>query len=153
MNNLQNKQFFLTGELEQMKREEAEERIRAAGGSISETLTENTDFLIYGNNNGMELVQALDLNIQTLNEQGFIELLDGCWKQPKKDRFWDMINFFVIVGTIVFVCLLIVIDKILPFRSVHRTIRGIFRLAEKFSLKLMGIHNSESVLFPEQVTQ
>lgn len=153
MKNLQNKQFFLTGELEQMKREEAEERIRSAGGSISETLTENTDFLIYGNNNGMELVQALDLNIQTLNEQGFIELLHGNRKPTKKNYFWDMINFLVIAGTIVFVCLIIVINRVLPFRFVHRTTRGIFKLAEKFSLKLMGIDNSESVLFPEQVTQ
>ena len=148
MKNLQNKQVVLTGELEQMTREEAEERIRAAGGGISETVTENTDFLVYGNNNGRELVKAIDLNIHTLDEQEFIELLDGTWKPLEKNLYRDTLIFLVSAGTHLLVFLLLGINRILPFRSVHRTTRGIFRLVEKFSLKLMGVHNSESILFP-----
>lgn len=88
MNNLQNKQFVMTGELKQMKREEAEDLIRAAGGSISETLTINTDFIFDSNLSIGDLMKSTFLNIIIVNEQEFISLLEGKWKPSVKEQYF-----------------------------------------------------------------
>ena len=88
MNTLQNKQFVLTGELKQIKREEAEDRIRAAGGNISETLTINTDFLFDSNLTIGDLMKSTFLNINIVNEQEFISLLEGKWKPSVKEQYF-----------------------------------------------------------------
>lgn len=78
----------MTGELKQMKREEAEDLIRAAGGSISETLTINTDFIFDSNLSIGDLMKSTFLNIIIVNEQEFISLLEGKWKPSVKEQYF-----------------------------------------------------------------
>ena len=74
-NALAGKIFVLTGSLSQFSRQEATERIRALGGSVTSSVTKNTDFVIAGAEAGSKLETALRLQIPVLSEQAFLDLI------------------------------------------------------------------------------
>lgn len=74
-NALAGKTFVLTGSLSQFSRLEATERIRALGGSVTSTVTKNTDFVVAGSEAGSKLETALRLQIPVLSEQAFLDLI------------------------------------------------------------------------------
>ena len=59
-----------------MTREEAKERITAAGGRVSSSVSKKTDFVVVGENAGSKADTALKLGVPILDEAGFVTLLE-----------------------------------------------------------------------------
>jgi DNA ligase (NAD+) len=72
---LRDKSFVLTGTLETMTREEAEQKIRAAGGRVTFAVSRKTDFVVAGAEAGSKLRKAAELGVKTLDEPAFTALL------------------------------------------------------------------------------
>lgn len=72
---LMGKSFVLTGTLEGMSREEAKEKIRELGGKVHESVSKNTDYVIYGRDPGEKFDKAKKLEVRILNEKEFSNML------------------------------------------------------------------------------
>jgi DNA ligase (NAD+) len=72
---LKGKTFVLTGTLPTLKREDAKERIEAAGGKVSGSVSSKTDYLVAGDEAGSKLTKAHELSVPVLDEAGLLELL------------------------------------------------------------------------------
>ena len=67
--------FVLTGVLESMSRDEAQEKIRDLGGDVSSAVSKNTNFVVVGNEPGSKFNQAKKLGIKILSEKEFLRLI------------------------------------------------------------------------------
>jgi DNA ligase (NAD+) len=74
---LAGKTFVLTGTLPDLTREHASERIVAAGGRVTSSVSKKTDYVVAGENAGSKLAKAETLGVAVLDEPGLLELLDG----------------------------------------------------------------------------
>ena len=74
---LAGKTFVLTGTLPDLTREEATERILAAGGKVTSSVSKKTDYLVAGASPGSKLEKAERLGVQVLDERGLLELVSG----------------------------------------------------------------------------
>ena len=72
---LAGKTFVITGTLSE-PREEIAERIRAAGGKVSTSVSKKTDYLIAGENAGSKLETAQRLKVPVLDESEFAKLAE-----------------------------------------------------------------------------
>lgn len=72
---LAGKTFVVTGTLATMSREEAHERIRAAGGHAAGTVSASTDYLVAGEKAGSKLAKAEKLGVTVLDEEAFAKLV------------------------------------------------------------------------------
>jgi DNA ligase (NAD+) len=72
---LRDRSFVLTGTLATMTREEAEEKILAAGGRVTSSVSRKTDFVVIGVEPGSKVRRANELGVKTLDEHEFVELL------------------------------------------------------------------------------
>lgn len=68
--------FVLTGTLAGLTREEAKDKIKAAGGTVKETVTSQTDYVIVGLEPGSKYDKAKELGIKVLDEKGFLRLME-----------------------------------------------------------------------------
>ncbi len=69
------KTFVVTGTLPTLKRDEVKDMIRKAGGKVTDSVSKKTDFVVVGEDAGSKLEKARSLNITTLSESEFLELL------------------------------------------------------------------------------
>ena len=67
--------LVLTGTLPNLSREEAKERIEAAGGKVSGSVSKKTSYVVAGEEAGSKLDKAQELKIPILDEAGLLELL------------------------------------------------------------------------------
>jgi DNA ligase (NAD+) len=68
--------LVLTGTLPEWSREQATERIMAAGGRVTGSVSKNTDYLIAGESPGSKLAKAERLGVPVLDEHGLRGLLE-----------------------------------------------------------------------------
>lgn len=71
------KTMVLTGSLESMTRDHAAEEIRKRGGSVTGTVSGNTDYVVAGKEAGSKLDKARELGVTVLDEKEFLGLLGG----------------------------------------------------------------------------
>ena len=70
------KSYIVSGTLESMGREEAEDKLRALGATVTSSVTKNTTALILGEKPGKsKLEKAAKLGIPTIGEKEFLELV------------------------------------------------------------------------------
>lgn len=72
---LDGKTFVLTGSLNTITRDEAEEMIRMNGGNAPGTISKNTDFVVVGENPGSKAEKAERLGVKILSEEDFLKMV------------------------------------------------------------------------------
>ncbi|MBU0518605.1 NAD-dependent DNA ligase LigA [bacterium] len=72
---LAGKIFVLTGTLEAFSREQAGDRIRALGGSVTSSVSKNTSFVVAGPGAGSKLKKAQELSVTVLDEAAFLKII------------------------------------------------------------------------------
>jgi DNA ligase (NAD+) len=66
----------ITGTLPSMSREHATERIEAAGGKVTGSVSKNTDYVVVGADpGGSKFTKAQELGTEQLDEPALLELL------------------------------------------------------------------------------
>jgi DNA ligase (NAD+) len=88
---LSGKTLVLTGTLKSMSRDEAADEVRKRGGSVTNSVSKNTSFLVVGENPGATKTdQAKALGVPQLTEDQFLDMLN--WRaQPKSLQQQDLI--------------------------------------------------------------
>jgi len=72
---LAGKSYVLTGSLRSMKRSEAKARLEALGARVTSSVSKRTTAVIAGKDPGSKLRTAERLQVQVLDEKGFLDLL------------------------------------------------------------------------------
>jgi DNA ligase (NAD+) len=69
---LQGLTFVLTGTLPNLSREEAKQKIEAAGGKVAGSVSKKTNFVVAGADAGSKLTKARELGIEILTEEQLV---------------------------------------------------------------------------------
>lgn len=72
---LNGKKFVLTGTLIKYSRKQAENLIESNGGSVSDSISKATDFVVIGSNPGSKFNKAKQLGVAIINEEEFLKML------------------------------------------------------------------------------
>ncbi len=72
---LSGKTLVLTGTLPTLTRDQAKERIEAAGGKVAGSVSKKTDYVVAGEEAGSKLAKAQELGVAILDEDGLLALL------------------------------------------------------------------------------
>ncbi len=67
--------WVITGTLPNMSRDQARDRIEAAGGKVASSVSKKTDYLLAGESAGSKLAKAQTLGVAIIDEAGFLEML------------------------------------------------------------------------------
>ncbi len=74
---LTGKTFVLTGTLPNLTREEAKEKIEAAGGKVAGSVSKKTSYVVAGEEAGSKLDKARDLGIAIIGERELLDMVGG----------------------------------------------------------------------------
>jgi DNA ligase (NAD+) len=69
------KTLVLTGTLPNLTREDATQRVEAAGGKVTGSVSKKTDYVVAGADPGTKLTKAQELGTEILDEDGLLALL------------------------------------------------------------------------------
>jgi len=69
--------FVLTGTLPNLTRDEAKQKIEAAGGKVSGSVSKKTSYVVAGEEAGSKLDKAQELKVPVVDEAGLLKLLAG----------------------------------------------------------------------------
>ena len=67
--------FVLTGSLETLTRNEAQDTIESFGGKVSSSVSKKTDYVVAGEEAGSKLTKAQTLGIKIITENEFLEMI------------------------------------------------------------------------------
>lgn len=67
----------ITGTLPTLSREEAEARVRRAGGKVANSVSSKTSFVVAGSDPGSKLAKAEQLDVLVISEAEFLDKLNG----------------------------------------------------------------------------
>ena len=79
------KTFVLTGTLPNLSRDQAKEKIEAAGGKVAGSVSKKTDFVVAGLESGSKLAKAEELGLTILDEAGLLALFEE--REPGQNTF------------------------------------------------------------------
>ncbi|MGH9400341.1 MAG: helix-hairpin-helix domain-containing protein, partial [Thermoanaerobaculia bacterium] len=74
---LSGKTVVITGTLPGVTREEAAERLEAAGARVAGSVSKKTDYLVAGEEAGSKLVRARELGVRTVTWDEMLEIMRG----------------------------------------------------------------------------
>jgi len=69
--------LVITGTLPTLGRDEAKDKVEAAGGKVAGSVSKKTDYLVAGAEAGSKLSKALELGVKVIDENQLMELLNG----------------------------------------------------------------------------
>ena len=72
---LAGKTFVITGTLPTLSRDEAKDRVEAAGGKVAGSVSKKTDFVVAGVEAGSKLVKAQELGVAVIDEAALLALI------------------------------------------------------------------------------
>ncbi len=72
---LKGRTFVLTGTLSSMGRDEAKKKIESHGGSVTASVSKNTDYVVTGDKPGSKLDKAFKLGVSILSEDEFLKII------------------------------------------------------------------------------
>ena len=72
---LAGKTFVITGTLPSLGRDEAKDRVEAAGGKVAGSVSKKTDFVVAGADAGSKLLKAQELGVVVIDEAALLVLL------------------------------------------------------------------------------
>ncbi len=72
---LAGKSFVITGSLESLSREQAQDRIRNLGGDVSSSVSKETDYVVVGSEPGSKFDKAKKLGVKTITEKEFLKIV------------------------------------------------------------------------------
>ena len=72
---LAGKTFVITGTLPSLGRDEAKDRVEAAGGKVAGSVSKKTDFVVAGADSGSKLLKAQELGVVVIDEAALLTLL------------------------------------------------------------------------------
>jgi len=72
---LSGKTFVITGTLPTLSRDEAKDKVEAAGGKVAGSVSKKTDYVVAGTEAGSKLLKAQELGIAVIDETALMHLL------------------------------------------------------------------------------
>jgi DNA ligase (NAD+) len=69
--------LVITGTLATLGRDEAKDKVEAAGGKVAGSVSKKTDYVVAGAEAGSKLTKALELGVKVIDENQLMELLNG----------------------------------------------------------------------------
>jgi DNA ligase (NAD+) len=72
---LSGKTFVITGTLPTLSRDEAKDKVEAAGGKVTGSVSKKTDYVVAGTEAGSKLLKAQELGIAVIDEAALMQLL------------------------------------------------------------------------------
>jgi len=72
---LKDKTFVFTGELDELTRHDAQEKVQKLGGYVSSSVGGRVDFVVAGRNPGSKYNKAKKIGIKIINEKEFMEMI------------------------------------------------------------------------------
>lgn len=77
VNGFTGKKVVFTGELSGFTRAQAEEQVRASGGSAVSSVSKETDYVVAGEHPGSKAQKAKELGVTIIDEKQFVHMLEG----------------------------------------------------------------------------